>query len=339
MVTKVEKYLDKFVTSQTAGDIKVLIEAPGFEYRFESESEFPLHYIASSTKLYTNALIFKLIDNGQLGLDTRVADVLGTESLLGLTKPKNESLVTIEHLLTHTSGISDYFGDKLPGRNSLFDEIVNQDRGWSYQDAIERTRAIGVHGELGKSAHYSDTNYQLLGRVFETINGNSYASAVRDLIAIPLGMENTFVLTGSEDKSKISKMLYGNRPLNIDLAMASTGCDGGIVSTTDETMKFLKSYYDGSLFSPDFADPTKQTWRKIFPPLKYGLGQMKLSLPSFMTGFRSLNPLYGHSGASGHVMYFDPISSTRYVATVNQTKDRSLVYKLLINLQIRVRSI
>lgn len=337
MVAKADKYLNKFVTSQTAGDVKVLVQAPGFEYRFESENALPMHFIASSTKLYTNTLIFKLIDNGQLKHNTVVADVLGRETLVGLTRPGNESLITIEHLLTHTSGISDYFGDKIPGGKSLFDDIVAKDRGWTYQELLERTRAVGIHSEPEKSAHYSDTNFQLLGRVFETINGNSYATALQNLIARPLALENTFVITGSEDLSNVSKMLYGDRALSIDSSMASTGCDGGIVSTTDETMKFLEAYYDGSLFGLEFSDPGKQIWRKIFPPIKYGLGQMKLSLPSFMTGFRSVNPLYGHSGASGHVMFFDPISRTRYVATVNQTKDRSLVFKLLINLQIRLR--
>ena len=337
MVAKADKYLNKFVSSQTAGDVKVLVNGPSFEYRFESENALPMHCIASSTKLYTNTLIFKLIDDGKLKLHTVVADVLGSETMFGLTEPGNESLITIEHLLTHTSGISDYFSDKLPGGQSLFDDIVGKSRAWTYQDILERTRAIGVHGDPGRSAHYSDTNFQLLGRVFETINGNSYATALQDLIARPLALENTFVITGSEDLTNVSRMLYGDRALSIDSAMASTGCDGGIVSTTDETMKFLKAYYDGSLFSPDFSDPAKQNWRKIFPPLKYGLGQMKLSLPSFMTGFRSVNPLYGHSGASGHVMFFDPISNTRFVATVNQTKDRTLVFKLLINLQIRLR--
>ena len=337
MVTKTDKYLNKFVASQTAGDVKVLVQAPGFEYRFESENALPMHFIASSTKLYTNTLIFKLIDNGQLKLNTVVADVLGRETLVGLTKPGNESVITIEHLLTHTSGIADYFGDKIPGGKSLFDDIVVKDRGWTYEEVLERTRAIGIHADPGKTAHYSDTNFQLLGRVFETISGSSYATALSELITRPLGLEKTFVLTGSEDLTNVSKMLYGDSELDIPAAMASTGCDGGIVSTTDETMKFLKAYYEGSLFSPEFSDPSKQNWRRIFPPLRYGIGQMKLSLPSFMTGFRSVNPLYGHSGASGHVMFFDPISSTRYVATVNQTKDRSLVFKLLINLQIRLR--
>ena len=337
MVTKADKYLNKFVKNQTSGDVKVLVDGPDFEYRFDSENALPMHCIASSTKLYTNTLIFKLIDNGQLKLNTVVADVLGPETMIGLTKPGNESTITTEHLLTHTSGISDYFSDKLPGGQSLFDDIVSKSRSWSYQEMLERTRTIGVHGEPGKSAHYSDTNYQLLGRVFETISGNSYAIALQELIAFPLALENTFVITGSEDLVDVSKMMYGDLALSIDSAMASTGCDGGIVSTTDETMKFLKAYYDGSLFNPDFSDPAKQVWRRIFPPLKYGLGQMKVSLPSFRTGFRSVNPLYGHSGASGHVMFFDPISNTRYVATVNQTKDRSLVFKLLINLQIRLR--
>ena len=61
MVTKTDKYLNKFVASQTAGDVKVLVQAPGFEYRFESENALPMHFIASSTKLYTNTLFLTII--------------------------------------------------------------------------------------------------------------------------------------------------------------------------------------------------------------------------------------------------------------------------------------
>ena len=337
MTEKADKYLTKFVRSQQVGDVKVLVESPNFTYRFDSVNALPMHCIASSTKLYTNALIFMLVENHQLKLDTPVANVLGLETMVGLTKPGNELAITIEHLLNHTSGISDYFGDKGPSGRSLFDEIMQRDRPWSYQDLLEMTRAIGVHGDPGSKPHYSDTNYQLLGRVVETISDETYARNVEQKISGPLGLSNTFVISSPQRLDGVSRMLFGTQQLNIDAAMSSTTADGGIVSSTDETLKFLKAYYDCQLFSPVFSDPSKQNWRKIFPPLKYGLGQMKLSLPRIMTGFKAANSLYGHSGASGHVMFFDPISSTRYVATVNQTKDRSLVFKLLINLQMRLQ--
>jgi CubicO group peptidase (beta-lactamase class C family) len=62
---------------------------------------------------------------------------------------------------------------------------------------------------------------------------------------------------------------------------------------------------------------------------------MKMALPSYMTGFKRTAPLFGHGGATGHAMFVDLRNQTYFVAVVNQLKNRSLVYRLLINLQLR----
>lgn len=337
MQERLDKYLNKFARSPNVGDLKVLIETPQSRYLFESKGARPRHFIASSTKLFTNALIFKLIESGNFNLNTPVAELLGAQTLHGLVDEQYVGSVEIEHLLRHTSGIADYFGDAPPGGKSLMQELVTQDRKWDFEQALDRTRQLKKVGAPGQRAHYSDTNYQLLGRVIEQSHGASYAQVFENILAKPLGLSNTFVMTSAGEAAGVSIMKYGEREWQINEAMSSFKPDGGVVSDLSDSLKFLRAYYDGSLFSEKFSDPTRQVWRKIFNPLEYGLGQMKFALPVFMTGFRKANALYGHSGASGHVMFFDPLSASYFVATVNQAKNRSLVFRMLVNLQLRAR--
>jgi hypothetical protein len=57
---------------------------------------------------------------------------------------------------------------------------------------------------------------------------------------------------------------------------------------------------------------------------------MRLRLPAVMTGFRRVPPFIGHSGASGTVMFRCPDRGVTVVGPVNQVKQRSMPYKLLV---------
>lgn len=333
---KVDRYVRRFAQSSSVGDVKVLVDSPDGTYAFAAEGAQSRHFIASSTKLFTNAVVFQLIDQGRVRFDTPVVEIVGGETLAGLVADDSLGQVTVEHLMRHTSGIADYFSDPVPHGTSLFDELITRDQSWTFDDVISRTRLMAPLGPPGAVAHYSDTNYQLLGRIIEIVSGQAYDQAVQVAVCAPLGLTSTVVMTSPDEAEGVSVMKYGKDDLVINEAMASTTADGGIISTTAESLAVLKAYYDGSLFTREYADPGNQEWRAIFRPLRYGLGQMKFHLPAAMTGFRRVNPLYGHSGASGHVMFWDPAGATYLVATVNQAKNRALVYRLMVNLQIRL---
>lgn len=335
MTSDLAKYIDKFSRSKNVGDVKVFISSSRNDFHYASAASKPKHYLASSSKLYTNSLIFGMIDSQAFDLSTPVVEILGQELLEGLTTGNSHKEVTIEQLMRHTSGIPDFFEEKTPDGKAILDLVLKQDQGFTTLEMINRAKAIRSKGLPGKRAHYSDTNYQLLCLILEKVSGESYERIFQDRICKPLGLVDTYVDDISRSKDSVSKFKYGMNEISIPNYMASTRADGGVVSNCTETMKFLKAYYRGELFNRRFSDPNSDTWRKIFSPFEYGLGQMKLALPSYMTGFKRTAALFGHGGATGHAMFVDLKNQTYFVAVVNQLKNRSLVYRLLINLQLR----
>jgi len=92
---------------------------------------------------------------------------------------------------------------------------------------------------------------------------------------------------------------------------------------------FVQAFFDGRLFDKTLLDEMLTDWNRIFTPLEYGTGVMRFRLPAVFTGFRSFE-FQGHSGASGVVWYRDARTGVIVVGAVNQLKQRSLPYQLMI---------
>jgi len=130
----------------------------------------------------------------------------------------------------------------------------------------------------------------------------------------------------------IAPMLYGKKPVRIPKAMASVRADGGIVSTSTEGLAFLKAFIGGELFPPQYLDEMQARWRRIFWPLEYGVGIMRFALPRLFSPLRPVPPMVGHSGASGAVLFYVPAQDLYVSGTVNQIKQRSLSFNLMVRL-------
>jgi D-alanyl-D-alanine carboxypeptidase len=144
----------------------------------------------------------------------------------------------------HTSGLPDYFEGKNKKERSLYDEIINsQDQSWTFEQAIKRSKALKPHfapGAKGK-AHYSDTNFQLLGKVIEIATGKSFADNCRDLIIRPLGMTKTYLYQDANDTTP-QPLYFRANVAHVPKAMASFGPDGGMVSTAGDMLVFIEAF-------------------------------------------------------------------------------------------------
>jgi len=115
------------------------------------------------------------------------------------------------------------------------------------------------------------------------------------------------------------------------MAMTSFGPDGGIVSTANESMIFLKAFFNGKLFPKEYLDEMKD-WNKIFFPLQYGIGIARFKLPRIFSPFKPVPKLIGHSGLSGAFAYYCPEKDIYLTGTVNQIHNAGLSYKLMIRI-------
>jgi CubicO group peptidase (beta-lactamase class C family) len=294
------------------------------------------YFIASTTKLFTTAIILYLKSIGKLAIEDKISIYLDTSILndLHVYKGKDYSdKLTIKHLLAHTSGLPDYFQDKGANGKSLEDELISgNDQYWSFEQTIARTKSIKplfIPGTKGK-AHYSDANFQLLGKIIEIITNKSYSEYCNELIIRPLGMTKTYLYQDSTDNTP-KTLYYKAKELHIPQAMTSFGSDGGIVSTSADMLIFIEAFFTGKLFPIEYINKL-QIWNKIFFPMRSGIGIHLFKLPWILNPTGNIPYLIGHSGLSGALAYYSPKENIYVVGTVNQVAHPDISFKTMIKL-------
>lgn len=288
-------------------------------------------FIASITKLYTTSLVLQLVDAGSVNLDAAAADYLPSGTMRGLNThggADHSAGITVRQLLAQTSGLADYFED----RGGFLAESLSSDRGWTPEEAIERTRSMPAHFAPGTArAYYSDTNFTLLGMIIEQASGQSYRDALATRIVEPLGLQSTYLFDGDTigRYDTVSPIFSKGRPLVLPQTLASCGSQGAIVSTLLDSTRFLRAFFDGRLFDSAWIPRLTEHTHRVFGPLKYGLGVMQYSLPAALSPFAPMPVLTGHSGSAGSVLYYSPAKKLVVAGTVNQIDKRQLSHQYL----------
>ena len=160
-------------------------EAPLFlSYGLASvELETPHHaggifLIGSISKQFTAAAILLLEQEGKLNTGDPVREYL--------PEFKPEIPITIEHLLTHTSGVADVF--------SLSRHSATGGQGGSFEDILRDLSEMDLTHAPGSAYAYSNGGYAVLAAVVERISGVSFGDFLQDRVFRPLGMARTMAL-------------------------------------------------------------------------------------------------------------------------------------------------
>ena len=288
--------------------------------------------IASTSKLFVTAMIFRLAGDGAIGLDDPVVKYFPGE-LTRLHVWHGEDVtdrITIRHLLTHSSGLADYFeGKRRDGTSLAATLFAGNDLSYGLADVIhwvrdEMTPAFAPG--TGRRALYSDTNFYLLTELVARMRRQSPDAALKDMITGPLELEHTrFFHPGSATLP----LRLGTQTLNIPLALASMPGDGGAISTARELARFGRAFFDGRLFGEKILSGVSD-WRRVFFPLQAGFGVLRFHLPWFLPPFRAGLEFLGHSGISGAFVYFWPKQDVIVSGTINQLQNRSRPYRLMV---------
>ena len=325
---RVQSILNKSVDNKNIFRISIAISS---EEQTASYSAGTIHhsdpyFLASITKLYTSSVIFSLADKGLLNLSDPIQKYLPEntmENLHILDKKDHASAITLYHLITNTSGLPDYFEGKDNNGKSLMDHLKNQgDTLLTFEQMMHITKSMQPlfpPGEKGR-AHYSDGNFQLLGKIIESITKKPMREAYQDYIIEPLELQNTYLYSDPGDTSP-KTFYHGNHIMSIPKMMTSFQSDGGIVSTPEEGIQFLKAFFEEKLFSQKHLS-LDGPWNKIFSPFQYGVGMMRFKFPG-------MPELIGHAGASGSFAYYVAQKKVYIVGSINQINKQDLVYKLI----------
>jgi D-alanyl-D-alanine carboxypeptidase len=127
-------------------------------------------YTASVLKLYTATIIMRLYEMGYLSLDDPMSKYLPEELIKGIHVYQGKDYsgeITIKQLLSHTSGIADYYMEKPEGGKSVFETLLDEpERQWKDNKTIEWARnKLKPNFPPGTGASYSDTNFDLLQKI------------------------------------------------------------------------------------------------------------------------------------------------------------------------------
>jgi len=263
--------------------------------------------LSGITKLYTAAMVIREFDRGALSPDTKASHILPHKMLSGLCVVRGKDYsddITISHLLSHRSGVTDYFSFPRRGALSLLRQTEDRDRGWTLEQALEIARHYPGRfrpGAPGK-VHYSDTNYQILGAVLKATTGLSFQQLLDIRITGPLGLKRTYAFTTDtlEKFYELAPVSWRGREMAGPESLASFGADGSVVASAKDVVTFLRAFWSGKLTEEAWIPKLWASTISLSPRLSMGLGAMTYQLD------RGVAPLVGHTGFTGSAAFVDP---------------------------------
>jgi D-alanyl-D-alanine carboxypeptidase len=205
--------------------------------------------IASVGKLFTAVALVRLVERGVVSLDARAADLLPAHLRPAGLLPG----VTLEHLLTHQSGLTDYIDDA--GGEDFATLFVSRSPAQfrAPADLLPLFEDRPPRAEPGAEVRYNDGGFVLLGLVLEQLTGRSYYDLIADEVFAPAGM--TASSFPAIDDVEPDLAIGYLRPetdgepwrSNVYSVTARGQPDGGAYSTAGDLVAFLDAFVAGRL--------------------------------------------------------------------------------------------
>jgi CubicO group peptidase (beta-lactamase class C family) len=256
IVDFLDRYLDHLVSKdQFSGTVLIAKDGKPFYTRayglaskrynipIQLDTKFNL---GSMNKMFTGVAIMQLVEQGKINLNDTVGKYLPD-----LPRKEIAEKVTVHHLLSHTSGMQDYW-----------DEIF--DSHWWEIKTVSQLGDLVFDDTLlfepGTDFHYSNSGPIVLGMVIEKVTGQDYYDYIRENIYKPAGMINSDCYEMDTPVPNLAigytKMNYeGNRSSdgkwrnNLFMHAVKGGPAGGGFSTVEDLLKFDIALRNNKLIS------------------------------------------------------------------------------------------
>ena len=138
--------------------------------------------LASMGKMFAATAIMQLVEQGKLSLDQTIGEILNDYPNAEAKK------INVKHLLSHTSGMGDYFGPAF---------FENQENIKDLDDFLPYFVNDPLNFTPGETMRYSNAGYIVLGLIIQKLSGEKYGTYLEKNIFRPAGMKNTGPLIGS----------------------------------------------------------------------------------------------------------------------------------------------
>ncbi len=244
--------------------------------------------LASMNKMFTAVSILQLRDAGQLALTDRVGTYLPE-----YPNTVVRDSVTIQQLLTHTSGLGDYFNERF--------ETATSESVQSLQDYLRFFAGDPLRFPPGTDFGYSNAGYLVLGLIIESITGRTYYDHVHAAIFQPLEMKHSGwahadTLVPNLAKAYLTVDSSGLRPENPYLGIRGTSAGGGF-STVGDLFRFTTGLKSGQLVTLETLAEMKED--RFGHGYGYGFSLRDLN------GWKVIGHNGGFPGVSGEVDIFE----------------------------------
>ena len=283
-------------------------EACGYAVK-ESQIKNNLHTqinIGSMNKMFTATGIMQLVEKGKIGLNDPISNYLDTDWLSKKTGDK----ITIHHLLTHTSGLGDFFSEDFDRAKTAQFATLN-----AYKPFIKDTLAF----EPGANWQYSNTGMLLLGVVIEKVSGMDYFDYCKIYIYTPSQMVATSAYYDGKRPNNVALGYIfkpdGGYENNATSSFARGSSAGGGHSTVSDLYNFSHALTSGKLVS----DVSLKKMFTDYAKNGYGYG--------FQLWGNKEDPIVGHSGGAPGISAIEYIlPNSGYTVVVLSNYDMGSYY-------------
>jgi CubicO group peptidase (beta-lactamase class C family) len=283
--------------------------------------------LGSMGKMFTGVAILQLAQHGKLSLDDKLIKLVPDY-------PDKEiaTRITVHQLLTHTSGLGDFFNKK------FFDSSRAKYR------TIESHLPLFVGEPLlfepGTRWSYSSAGFIVLGMIVEHVSGQSYYDYVRQHIFKPTGMLNTDNYNVDDDVPNLAlgytRIGDDDRPhpdqprrTNVLLHFGRGSSAGGGYSTVEDLLRFAQALQGHKLLNQEYTalDMTGkvETGR---PVGKYAYGMAE----AIINGVRIVGHSGGFPGINGQLDMYPDLGYTVVVMSNYDEAARPVVERLRLEL-------
>ena len=270
-----------------------------FESREPLDGDMPF-YLASLAKQFTAMGIMMLVEEKKISYEDEISRFF---PLI----PDIYKNITIHQLLTHTSGMKDYFS-----LNLMKNGLKNID----VYGALVNTKKLNFPS--GTKYQYTNSGYVFLAMIIQIASGKLYDDFMQDRIFAPLEMTHSYVLT--ERTAKMSYVKGYTAKLKPNDYNLFTYGDGGIFSTASDLLKWHNALESNALVS-------SRALLEAYTPVELLNGQKR----RYGYGWEIGNNLYGklvfHTGGlAGYRTYIErQLDSSNVIIILTNTSNEHIL--------------
>jgi CubicO group peptidase (beta-lactamase class C family) len=205
--------------------------------------------IGSVSKSFTALAVMQLVEANKIELDAPVQRFL---PWFRVADEQASAVITVRHLLNHTSGLSTKTGRTFQGNGDTSDTALEQ--------AVRKLNSAALTAPVGSKHQYSTINYSVLGLIVQTVAGESYERYVQTRILDPLQMRHSYTSEAAAEPQGLATghNYWFGRPRAADLPYNRGLVPAGyLISSAEDMAHYLISQLNGgryegtSVLSPD----------------------------------------------------------------------------------------